>query len=190
MATVRAGDQAALVVVDVQVGVMAQAWQADAVVGRIVLAVQQARARGLPVLWVQHHSDELPRDSAVWQWVPALVPAADEPRIHKAFNSGFEQTSLEADLARLNVSHLLLAGAATNWCIRATAYAALERGYDLTLLRDAHTTESMTLDDGSTVDAATVVRDLNTTFTWLRYPGRRVQAVPVAQFAPAAGVPG
>ena len=109
MATVRDGGRSALVVVDVQVGVMAQAWQAEAVVGRIVQAVQQARARGLPVLWVQHHSDDLPRDSAVWQWVPELLPAAGEPRIHKAFNSSFEETALEAELARLNVSHVLLA---------------------------------------------------------------------------------
>lgn len=189
MATVREGGRAALVLVDAQVGVMAQAWQAQAAIACMAQAVQHARARGAPVLWVQHHSDELPRDSDVWQWVPQLVPAHGEVRIHKAHNSSFEQTGLDDELARLNVSHVVLAGAATNWCIRATAYAALERGYDLTLLSDAHSTESMTLDDGSVVDAATVVRDLNTTMTWLRYPGRRVQALPVAQLnlAMAAG---
>ena len=58
------------------------------------------------------------------------------------------------------------------WCIRATAHAALERGYDLTLVSDAHTTGTMALDDGTTIEAATLVRELNLAMTWLSYPGR------------------
>lgn len=80
--------------------------------------------------------------------VPELVPAEGEALIHKQFNSSFEQTSLDSELARLGATHVVLAGAATNWCIRATAYGALGRGYDLTLVKDAHTTESMQLDCG------------------------------------------
>ena len=95
-----------------------------------------------------------------------------EVRIHKRFNSSFEQTSLEAELSALGATHVVLAGASTNWCIRATAYAALERGYDLTLVEDAHTTESMTLDDGSCIEAATIVSELNIAMCWLSYPGR------------------
>jgi hypothetical protein len=79
--------------------------------------------------------------------VPELVPAQGEPLLHKHFNSSFEQTSLEEELAKLGATHVVLAGAATNWCIRATAYGALERGYDLTLVKDAHTTETMELGD-------------------------------------------
>lgn len=180
MATVREGSKAALVVVDVQVGVMGDAWEAPRVIGHVARAVARARAQGVPVIWVQHASDELPRDSASWQWVPELRPAQDEPLIHKAFNSAFEATTLEEALAVRGISHVVLAGAATNWCIRATAYGALDRGYDMTLVSDAHSTGSMTLDDGSTIEAATVVRDLNLAMTWLRYPGRRNRAVAAA----------
>ena len=70
------------------------------------------------------------------------------------------------------VSHVVLAGAATNWCIRATAYGALERGYDLTLIKDAHTTGTMEFEDGTTIAAADIVRDLNIGMTWVSYPGR------------------
>ena len=66
----------------------------------------------------------------------------------------------------------MLAGAATNWCIRATAYGALERGYDLTLVKDAHTTESMELEGGTRIEAASVIQELNTAMTWVSYPGR------------------
>ena len=173
MATIRAGNKAALVVVDVQVGVMNGTWEAARVIGNIAHVVERARTENVPVLWVQHTDEEMPTDSPQWQWVPELVPAAGEPRIHKQFNSSFEQTSLSEELAALDVSHIVLAGAATNWCIRATAYAALERGYDLTLVSDAHTTGSIELENGSTIEAATVVQDLNIAMQWLSYPDRK-----------------
>lgn len=187
MAKVRAGQQTVLLVVDVQVGVMAEAWRPGPVIAQVAQVVARARAAGVPVVWVQHEDDEgLARGSATWQWVPALVPAAGEHRVCKRFNSSFEQTDLEAHLARLGATHLVLAGAATNFCIRATAYAALERGYDLTLVADAHTTGDMTGPDGTQVPAEAVVNDLNATMTWLQYPGRRNAAVPAAQLDWAA----
>ena len=172
MATIREGCRGVLVVVDVQVGVVSEAWDASRVVRNVARTVERARAQQVPVLWVQHSDHNLPHASPQWQWVPELTPAAHELLIHKHFNSGFEQTMLEAELARLGATHLVLAGAATNWCIRATAYAALERGYDLTLVRDAHTTETLVLDDGTRIEASTVVADLNLAMTWLSYPGR------------------
>ena len=157
----REGSKGALVVVDVQVGVVDSAWEADRVVGNVARAVERAREAGVPVLWVQHQDEELVRDTPAWQWVPELVPADGETRVFKEYNSSFEKTSLDGELARLGVSHLALAGAATNWCIRATAYAALERGYDLTLVGDAHTMGGD--------EAAAVVDDLNTVMTWVSY---------------------
>lgn len=173
MASVRTGNQGVLVVVDVQVGVMKDAWEGERVIGNVAHAVDRARAAGVPVVWVQHHNDtELPTGSPAWQWAPPLQPAPGEAVVHKAYNSGFEQTTLDEQLARLGATHVVLAGAQSNWCIRATAYGALERGYDLTLLSDAHTTETMLLPGGARVEAAGVVDDLNIAMTWLRYPGR------------------
>ena len=179
MATVRAGNKPVLLVVDVQVGVVAESWDAPRVIGNVARAVQRARDEQAPVIWVQHGDEDLPQGSPQWQWVPELDPAPEERQIHKRFNSAFEETELEATLAELGATHIVLAGAATNWCIRATAYAALDRGYDLTLLKDAHTTETMEFDDGTTVAAADVVRDLNVAMTWLSYPGRKNAAQPV-----------
>ncbi|XSG77241.1 cysteine hydrolase family protein [Herpetosiphon llansteffanensis] len=172
MATIREGNNAALVVVDVQVGVVNEAWDGARIIGNIAHTVERARAENIPVLWVQHTDEELPTDSPQWQWVPELVPAEGEPRIHKQFNSSFEQTSLAEELAALNVSHIVLAGAATNWCIRATAYGALERGYDLTLVSDGHTTGTIELESGVTIEAADIIKELNIAMQWLSYPGR------------------
>lgn len=161
MATVRSGGKGALVVVDVQNGVVDGAWEVDRVVGNVATAVERARQAGVPVVWVQHQDEELVPDTAAWAWVDALVPVDGEPLVPKEFNSSFERTTLEAELEALGVSHLALAGAATNWCVRATAYGALERGYDVTLVADAHTTGGD--------DAAAVVEDLNTVLSWVSY---------------------
>ncbi len=172
MATVRAGNQSVLLVVDVQVGVMNEAWDSPRIVQNVSRAVDRARAQDVPVIWVQHADEDLPHGSPAWQWVPELVPAPGEPLIHKQFNSSFEQTPLDEELAKRGATHIVLAGAATNWCIRATAYGALERGYDLTLVKDAHTTGTIDLENGASIDAANIVRELNIAMTWLSYPGR------------------
>ena len=176
MATVREGNKGVLVIVDVQVGVVSEAWDAPRVITNVARTVERARDHGVPVSWVQHASDDLPHGSPQWQWVPELVPnllpSANEPLIHKQFNSSFEQTKLEDELARLGATHITLAGAMTNWCIRATAYAALERGYDLTLVKDAHTTANTDLGNGKVIEASGIVADLNIAMKWLAYPGR------------------
>ena len=190
MATVREGHKPVLLVVDVQVGVMNAAWEAPRMIRNVARSVEHARAQAVPVIWVQHSNDtEMPFGSPPWQWVPELRPAPGEPLLHKQFNSAFEQTTLDAELARLGATSIVLAGAETNWCIRATAYGALERGYDLTLVKDAHTTATMVLDDGTRIEADQVVRELNLAMTWLSYPGRRngTASAEELDFAPPGG---
>ncbi|HHY58363.1 MAG TPA: isochorismatase family protein [Chloroflexi bacterium] len=186
MATIRNGNRDVLLVVDAQVGVMRRAWDAPRIVANIGAAVENARRHQIPVIWVQHTDEELVAGTPDWQIVPALAPAAGEMYIEKHFNSSFEATSLEEALADLGATHILLAGAATNWCIRATAYAALDRGYDLTLLEDAHTTETVELDNGATIAAMSMIQDLNLAMTWLSYPGRKNATMAAA--AVGAGV--
>jgi nicotinamidase-related amidase len=186
MATVREGNRSVLLVVDVQVGVMNDAWDAPRIIQNVEHAVERARAQEVPVIWVQHSDADLPQGSPVWQWVPALKPGKGEPLVHKHFNSSFEQTTLDDELAALGATHVVLAGAATNWCIRATAYAALDRGYDLTLIEDAHTTETIELGDGAAIEAASIIQDLNIAMTWLSYPGRKNGTATAAEVAFAA----
>jgi nicotinamidase-related amidase len=172
MATVREGNKGVLLVVDVQAGVMGEAGDAPRTIGNVSRAVDRARGQGVPAVWVQHSDDDLRYGSPEWQWVPELVPTHREPVIHKRFNSSFEQTGLDEELARLGATHITLAGAATNWCICATAYGALHRGYDLTLIDDAHTTGTIPLENGSEIEAASIIQELNIAMTWVSYPGR------------------
>lgn len=144
MTTLPDRPKTALLVVDVQNGVMEGAHDRAAVLSNIVTLVEKARGGGVPVVWVQHTSEELPRGSAVWEYVPELVPGAAEPLVHKEYGDSFEDTELEAVLASLKVGRLVVAGAQTDACIRSTLHGAFARGYDATLVADAHTTEDLT----------------------------------------------
>jgi nicotinamidase-related amidase len=149
------------------------------VFGYVRRAVEKAREGGVPVVWVQHQNAKLVPGSVDWQWVPELCPAAAEPVIPKRLNSAFEDTMLDAMLAGLGATHLVLAGCATNWCIRATAYAALDCAYDLKLVKNAHTTDTVVVGDGRRIEAAQIIDDLNMTMNRLEYPGRSNRLVAV-----------
>ena len=133
----------ALLVIDVQNGVVAGSHQRDEVVGNIRTLVDTARSRDVPVIWVQHSSDELQRGSEPWQYVPELPQEPTEPVVHKRYGDSFEDTDLEAQLAARDVGRLIVAGAQTDECIRSTIHGAFTRGYDVTLVGDAHTTDDL-----------------------------------------------
>ena len=133
----------ALLVVDVQNGVVDAAHDRDTIVTNIAALVDKARAAGTAVVWVQHNDDGLPRDSEEWNYVRELAARADEPVVHKSWGDSFEDTDLEEVLAERRAGRLVVAGAQTDACIRSTLHGAIARGYDATLVADAHTTEDM-----------------------------------------------
>lgn len=133
----------ALLVVDMQQGVVAEAVRRDEVVANIRGLVDRARESDVPVVWVQHSDDHIERDSDAWQYVPELGRRESEALVHKRYNDAFEATDLERVLADAGVGGLVVAGAASEACIRGTIHGAFTRGYDVTLVGDAHTTEDL-----------------------------------------------
>ena len=144
MTTLENRPRTALLVVDVQNGNTQGAHARDSVVANVSTLVEKARREEVPVVWVQHADDHLPRGSDEWRIVPELAPDEAEPRVEKTYGDSFEDTPLETVLSGLRVGRLVAAGAQTDACIRATLHGALVRGYDATLVGDAHTTEDLT----------------------------------------------
>ena len=144
MSTLSQRHNTALLIIDVQVGVVGAAFQREAVIANIQTLLTAARAAGTPVVWVQHSEEQMPIGSEAWQYVPELVRLESEPLVHKLYGDSFEATDLEQTLADAQVSHLVVVGAQTDACIRSTIHGAFTRGYDVTLVSDAHTTEDMT----------------------------------------------
>ena len=141
MTTLSDRPNTALMVIDVQKGVVADAHQRNAVVANIRRLDDKAREEGVPVVWVQHSDEQLEKGSDAWEYVPELARQDSEPLVHKTFGDSFEDTNLEEVLAKAEVGRLVVTGAQTDACIRSTIHGAFARGYDVTLVGDAHTTE-------------------------------------------------
>jgi nicotinamidase-related amidase len=141
MTTLADRPNTALLVIDVQNGVVGEAYDRDGVVANIGALVDKARAADVDVVWVQHNSADLSRESEPWQLVPELARMESEPLVEKAYADSFEETDLESVLAVRGIGRLIVAGAQTDECIRSTLHGAVVRGYDATLVGDAHTTE-------------------------------------------------
>jgi nicotinamidase-related amidase len=141
MTTLANRPSTALIVIDVQNGVVDAGYERGAVVANIRTLVDKARRDGVPVVWIQHSDEDLVRESAEWQIVPELAPDGAEALVEKHYGDSFEDTNLEVVLSGLGVGRLVVVGAQTDACIRSTLHGALVRGYDVTLVSDAHTTE-------------------------------------------------
>ena len=149
----------ALLVIDVQKDVVANALRNSEVVANINSLVSSARTSGVPVIWVQHSDDYLEKGSDGWEIVDELAPLPNEVRIYKTEASSFAETDLQAQLDSLGTKSLIITGAQTNYCVNATSNAGVELGYQVTLVSDAHTTE-----DSETEKASALIDDKNVSF--------------------------
>jgi nicotinamidase-related amidase len=165
----------ALLVLDVQNGVVGEAYERDAVVANIASLVDKARRERVPVVWLQHSGEELARGSDAWQIVAELTPGDAEPLVEKSYPDSFEDSTLEMVLADLGVGRLVVVGAQTDECIRSTLHGAIVRGYDATLVSDAHTTEDLT--QWGAPPPQQVIAHTNLYWTYHKAPGRTAGTV-------------
>ncbi|GAA3791283.1 cysteine hydrolase family protein [Streptomyces chiangmaiensis] len=184
MTTLPDRPRTALLVIDVQNGVMDGSHNRDDVIANINALIGKARTEDVPVVWVQHSSDELKRGSESWDYVPELVRRDAEPLVHKTYLDSFEDTELESVLAEHGVGRLVVTGAQTDACIRSTLHGALVRGYDVTLVGDAHTTEDLTAYGAPAPEQ--VIAHTNLYWRWQSAPGRRGGTVDTAEVTFAA----
>jgi len=172
----------ALLVIDVQVGVVGEAHNREAVLAAINVAIDKARAANVPVVWVQHSDSGLILESPEWQLAPEMQPRESEHKVRKNYRSSFVDTNLEEVLVELGADHLVICGAETNNCVRHTSHTAIERGYDVTLIGDAHTTTGFEW-NGYKVDAANTIDEQNTNFMGYDLPGRSANVVSSADLS-------
>jgi maleamate amidohydrolase len=155
----RAGRRPALVVVDLVNGFTdpeSPLWcDADGAVEATARLLEAARAAGAPVAFTTVEYDEAGERvaRAFLAKVPALrtlaagtrwprvderiAPADGEPVLAKLFASAFFGTPLAAMLAAHGVDTVVVAGASTSGCVRATVVDALQHGYRVVVPREA-----------------------------------------------------
>lgn len=177
MSTLLDRDQRVLLVVDVQRDVFVEAFDRDGVVRRIADLVTRARAAGTPVVWVMHSDPELKHGSDGWQIVDELEPLAGEAIVEKLYGDSFEATTLEQMLKDLHASEVLVSGGQTDFCIRSTLHGGFTRGYDMTLVGDAHSTEDLRQWIEGVPDPEAVIAHTNAYWTNQKAPGRNAGVV-------------
>ncbi len=175
MSTLENRPNTALLVVDVQNGPVTGTHERDKVVANVGSLVEKARREQVPVVWVQHSDDHLVRGSDEWRIVPELTPDDAEPLVEKNYGDSFEETTLESVLSDRGVGRLVVVGAQTDACVRSTLHGALVRGYDTTLVSDAHTTEDTTAWGAPPPDQ--VIAHTNLYWTYQEAPGRKAGTV-------------
>jgi nicotinamidase-related amidase len=163
-----------VLVIDLQAGVLEGCFDVEGVVARAGALVARARREGVPVVWVQHEEAEMPHGSAGWQLAPGLVPMPDEATIRKTCCDAFVDTPLRSVLDGLGAKRLALAGAQSDYCMRATAQRAVTEGYSIALIGDAHTTASATF-GGVAISGEQIVAHLNRSVGGLARPGVTVE---------------
>jgi ureidoacrylate peracid hydrolase len=131
---------------------------ADAAVRSAAIAVKQARAVDMPVIFTRHlyrlgRADEGPaliRNSPALAVVNGLAAGSwdaevvddldchhDDLRLDKVRFDAFQWTSLEPLLRGLSVTKLLICGVVTNLCVETTVRSAFMRDFPVTLIEDA-----------------------------------------------------
>lgn len=138
------GTQEALLIIDLQVGCFkTPRYDHQGVITRINKVSQSFRAKGLPVIFIQHNGvkeDYLLPGTSDYDIVSDLVMAKNDHFVEKTVNSAFYKTNLKQRLDALNIGTLYVTGLATDFCVNSTIHSALTADYDIVVISDCHTT--------------------------------------------------
>ena len=141
----------ALVIIDMQKFMFreeAPVFQSDELIERVQSLLSEARGSGTPVIYVQHNAGDgtpLEYGTKHWEIDDRIEPKGKDIVIHKTTPDSFYQTALEVTLEQLDVDHLVLAGIQSEVCVDTTTRSAFGKGYEVTLVKDAHSTFDMNL---------------------------------------------
>jgi nicotinamidase-related amidase len=105
----------------------------DRMVSRLAELQRMARAGSVPVILVQHDGDPTHR----------LARGTEDVVVNKASCDAFFETDLRDRLKERGITHLIVGGCMTQFCVDTTCRRAVSLGYDVTLLGDGHMTADM-----------------------------------------------
>jgi nicotinamidase-related amidase len=149
----------ALLVIDVQVGLLSSTYHTEQILTNITDLVMRARKAEVPLFFIQHDGDpgsRLAVKTPGWQIHPAIAPKIGETVLRKRASDAFYQTPLHEELYSRGITHLVISGCKTEMCIDTTSRIAISRGYEVTLVSDAHTTT-----DNEILSAAQIIAHHN-----------------------------
>lgn len=171
----------ALVIIDVQVGLMAETYRRDEVLQNISSLLEQARSTDTPVIYVQHDGPKghgLEVGTPNWHIHPAIAPQAGEPVIHKLASDSFYETPLHEELQKRGIQRLVVVGGQTEYCVDTSIRRATTFGYDVILVGDAHTTDDY---EGELLTAEQRIAYLNDVVNGFRTGPAKITVKPTSE---------
>ncbi|MFC7392935.1 cysteine hydrolase family protein [Scopulibacillus cellulosilyticus] len=137
----------ALLIIDVQEAMFSKdtpAHNGDECLEKIKRLAEKARRKGIPIIYVQHQSSEendpLEEGSPGWEIHSSIKPEKEDWIIAKETPNAFYKTKLHSELKKMGIVHLVICGVSTEMCVDTTCRSAYSLGYDVILVKDAHTT--------------------------------------------------
>lgn len=124
---------------------------------RIAALLAAARRAGAPVVHVQHRGRPgglFDPEKPAFEIAAPAAPRDGEEVVGKGLPNGFAGTRLKDVLDATGRKRLVLAGFMTHMCVSSTARAALDLGYQTTVVADACATRDLPRPGGGTVSAA------------------------------------
>jgi nicotinamidase-related amidase len=165
----------ALLIIDMQAGILAEVPDADALTVRVAELANRTRGAGRPVFVIQHQSADLVPGKPEWRLAELITAGDGDVLLAKRNADSFIGTDLDERLREMGISHVIVTGLTTEFCIDSTCRAALSRGYDLTLIEDGHSTTVLPTD--SVLSAEAIVARYNQVLSSVEYPDREVRVI-------------
>jgi len=141
----------ALLVIDMQIALFETpgnpTYREHELLANIHALLKQARSTGTPVIYIQHQdkSGALVANAHGWQIVPEIAPLEHELVVSKRAEDAFYTTTLDEKLRAREITHLVVTGCRSDYCVDTTCRSAISHGYDVTLVSDAHSTINRTV---------------------------------------------
>lgn len=138
----------ALLVVDMQVGPLYGTYKFEETLATIQELIIKAEKENIPILYIQHEEQAggfLEKGSLFWQFIEGISPRTSDWVIHKRSTDAFFETELQNVLELLGVTHLVVVGARTEYCVDTTCRRAVTLGYNVLLVSNGHTTADGTI---------------------------------------------
>jgi nicotinamidase-related amidase len=175
----------ALLVVDMQSGLVGEAHARDQFLARVLDLRGRARAASAMSVLVQHDGvEDLTPGSPPWQLHPALAVSQEDVVVRKRSVDPFVGTQLARLLAEHGVTEVVVAGYASEYCVDSTCRSALAHGYDVVLAADAHSTfERGAAAETGGLSAAQAIAHHNWVLATLKFHGRTLTVLPTAEIA-------
>lgn len=140
------GTKIALLIIDVQVGMFDESdpvFEGERLLSNLQRLISKARAKDVPIFYVQHTEEsgqQLERGKAAWSIHPSIEPNDADVIIEKKTPDAFFNTMLQQELMERGIHELILTGIQSDLCVDTTCRRAFSLGYNVILVKDAHST--------------------------------------------------